>query len=219
MYSKPQSSENDLSTDELFARVMEDLHVDDDSRLGALVALRGRPTQRVIDRCLELCSSVDSYDRTVGLRVLRELGHPHTDPDVVWRPVEPVVLNLSEHDEDPEVVHWAISCLGYKARSRPAAALAVMIRHAAHPSSQVRFAVAAGLPCLLQLDDVDPEALAVLLRLAEDDDPDVRAYALMGLTNDLELADTIRPLLEAHLNDTDEQIRRHVRKILDGADS
>lgn len=217
MYSELQASENDLSTDELFARVMEDLRTDDDSRLGAVVALHGRPTQEVIDRCLDLCSSADPYERTIGLRVLRELRHPHTDPDAVWRPVEPVVLNLGQHDEDPDVVEWAISCLGYQG-SGPAA-LAVMLGQSAHPSWRVRFAVAAGLPGLLNPDDLDPEAMAVLLRLAEDDDPDVRSYALMGLTGDLELTETIRPLLEAHLDDPDVQIRRHVRETLDGIDS
>jgi HEAT repeat protein len=91
-----------------------------------------------------------------------------------------------------------------------------MLGQAGHPSSRVRFAIAAGLPRLLNPDDVDPEALAVLLSLTEDDNPNVRAHALMGLTYDLELADTIRPLLEAHSDDTDEQIRRHVEEILGG---
>lgn len=50
-----------------------------------------------------------------------------------------------------------------------------MVGHAGHPSSLVRFAVAAGLPRLLNPDDVDPEAMAVLLRLTEDDEPNVRA--------------------------------------------
>jgi hypothetical protein len=38
-----------------------------------------------------------------------------------------------------------------------------------------------------------------------------------GLTGDLGLVDSIRPLLEAHLDDPDEQIRRHVREVLEGS--
>lgn len=48
--------EDDLSTEELFERVLNDLRDEKVERLGAHVALHGRPTQEVIDRSLALCS-------------------------------------------------------------------------------------------------------------------------------------------------------------------
>lgn len=76
--------EADLSTEELFERVLRDFRFDDDDHLSALVALHERPTRKVVDRCVALCSSDDPYERTVGLRILRELDHPYTDGERRW---------------------------------------------------------------------------------------------------------------------------------------
>ena len=77
--------ENDLSTDELFARTLEDLREDDDARLRPLIALHGRPTRTVVQRCLALSKSSDSHSRMVGLRVLRELKHQNATTSPQWR--------------------------------------------------------------------------------------------------------------------------------------
>lgn len=204
--------ETDLSTDALFERVLEDLRVDDDDRLGAIVALHERPTRQVLDRSLLLCSSSDPYERTVGLRVLRELDHPLIDRERLWLSAEPTVLRLASTDENPEVVKWAISCLGYQATSGDA--LEAVLNHVDHHDERVRFAVAAALPSVVDRDDPDQRAVDALFELAEDSDGNVRSYAIMGLADDLGLAGSMRPTLHAHLTDPDDQIRRYCEETL-----
>lgn len=206
--------ETDLSTEELFRRVLEDLRTDDEEQLGALVALHERPTRQVIDRCIGLCKSRDPYERTVGLRVLRELGHPYVDREELWAPLERMVIDIVMSDESPEVVRWAISCLGYQAASTEAS-VAVLSR-AEDTDWQIRFAVAAALPGLIREGPPDQPGIAALLGLAEDADPDVRSYAIMGLVGDLNLASMIEPTLRAHLSDPDEQIAAYCRQALNG---
>ena len=204
--------ETDLSTEELFGRVLEDLRSDDDEDLSALVALHERPTQRVIARSVELCKSRNSYERTVGLRVLRELGHPYVDREKLWAPLEQMVIDLVMSDESPEVVRWAISCLGYQAASTDA--FDAVIRRADDPDWHVRFAVAAALPSLMTEDASNPRGIGALLALTDDAHPDIRSYAIMGLVGDLNLANEIEPTLRTHLTDPDEQIADYCRQAL-----
>lgn len=206
--------DTDLSTDELFRRVLEDLRTDDDERLGALVALHERPTRQVIDRCIGLCKSSDPYERTVGLRILRELGHPYVDRGEFWAPLERMVIDLVVSDESPDVVRWAISCLGYQATS--AEAFVAVLSRAEDTYSQIRFAVAAALPGLMREGPPNQPGIAALLGLAEDADADVRSYAIMGLVDDLNLASMIAPTLRAHLSDPDEQIAAYCQQALNG---
>lgn len=205
--------ETNLSTDELFERALTDLRTEDDERLGALVALHERPTRQVVDRCLALCASEDPYEQAVGLRVLRELGHPYIDEDLLWPPIEPIVIDLADSGQNSDVVRWAISCLGYKAESPQA--LAAILRRTDHLDWKVRFAVAAALPSLTNDSVPDQQAVGALLTLAEDREANVRSYAIMGLAGDLGLASTIASTLAAHLNDSDEQIRNYCRQALD----
>lgn len=208
--------ENDLSTEELFDRVLEDLRHDDDRRLGALAALHGRPTHQVTDRSHDLCSSEDPYERRVGLQILRELRHTEVDDEKSWPPVEPTVIGLARDESDPEVRYRAISCLGY--RSKGGEALEAVLSQAEHDHHRVRFGVAAALPHLVDLASPDERVVSALTGLADDPDGNVRSYAIMGLVGDFGLIDEIRPLLEEHLTDPDEQIRRYCREALDGGD-
>lgn len=210
------SPENDLSTDELFATVLEDLRQDDDSRLSALVALHGRPAAAVVDRSLLLCASTDAYERTVGLRVLRELRHQTISQQLHWDPIEPVVIRLANDDDDPDVVRCAISCLGYQARGH--SALSAVVDRATDPNASVRLAAADALPGLIASTGYNPRSVEVLAKLTADDDPDVRSYALMGLVDELGLADDWQGVVRARLNDTDEQIRRVASEALGRAD-
>jgi HEAT repeat protein len=205
--------ETNLSTDELFDRALADLRIDDDNHLGALVALHERPTRQVVDRCLALCASEDPYEQVVGLRVLRELRHPYVDDDLLWPPIEPIVIDLADSGQTADVIRWAISCLGYKAESPQA--LDAVLRRTDHPDWTVRFAVAAALPSLTDDSRPDQQVVDALLSLAEDTEANVRSYAIMGLAGDLGLASTIASTLRTHVTDSDEQIRNYCRQALD----
>lgn len=89
------SAEHDLSTEQLFARVLDDLRHPDDERLDALIALHDRPTREVVERSLVLCANEDPFDRIVGLRILRELGHRTVDRRVTWQRAEPTVTETA----------------------------------------------------------------------------------------------------------------------------
>lgn len=195
-------------------QVMVDLQETDEPELGSLVALHGRPTQKVIDWAEGLCREPDPHHRVVGLRVLRELHHPLVDPDPTWDTVEPLIIGLARDDQATEVITWAISCLGY--RSTSSAAFDAVLNHHAHSNPDVRHSVASVLPSFGEQPDRRTAIIDTLTTMAEDADADVRAYAIMGLVYDLGLVEEIRPLLEAHLSDSDEQISIFARKALDG---
>ncbi|QXC61070.1 HEAT repeat domain-containing protein [Aquihabitans sp. G128] len=150
----------------------------------------------------------------MGLRILRELGHPYVDGDGLWAPIEPLVVQLALSDDVAEVVRWAISCLGCQAESPTA--LAAVLRRVDHDDGGVRFAVAAALPHLTSSGEPDGHVVQALLALADDEAADVRSYAIMGLAGDLGLAGSIEPQLRAHLADPDEQIRTYCQGVLDG---
>jgi HEAT repeat protein len=137
---------------------------------------------------------------------LPDSAHPGIDL------LEPIVIALALDDKDPQVIQWAISCLGYQARGP--AALAAALSYAEHHDPRVRFAVADALPSLIESVNLDESAVATLTKMTNDPDPDVRAYALMGLTMDLGLVDQMQSVLQDHLTDPDEQIRHHARTML-----
>ncbi len=203
-------AEFDLNTAELFDRVLAGLRTNEDSALRSLIALQNRPTHEVTDRCLTLCASTSAEDRVVGLRVLRELRHVTVGSEELWSPIEPVIIELAAADPESEVARWAIACLGYQSSS--SAARACVLGRADDADVGIRLAVANHLPSLLS--DNDEAGLGALIGLTDDSDADVRSYALMGLTVDLDLGEEVRPVLEAHLSDADEQIRRHVGSVL-----
>lgn len=205
--------EHDLSSDDLFERLISDLRSDDDSRLGALVALHNRPTQLVLDRSVELCCSDEPFDRIVGLRVLREVKHQTVDRRLMWDRVAGQVVKMVSEDSDPGVVACAISCFAYQPGSE--AALQAVLARANDPDSTIRFAVADALPNLISDTGGTAVGLQALVKLTADDDADVRSYALMGLVNDLGYADRERSAVEARLLDVDDQIRRVAREALD----
>lgn len=206
-------SDHDLSTDDLFARLITDLRSDDDDHLGALVALHNRPTQLVFDRSIELCCSEEPFDRMVGLRVLREVKHQTVDRRLMWDRAAGQVIKIVREDKEPGVVACAISCFAYQPGGE--AALHAALARADDTDSTIRLAVADALPNLISDTDGSAVGVQALVKLTKDDDADVRSYALMGLVNDLGYADRERSAVEARLLDVDEQIRRVAREALD----
>ncbi len=209
--------ENDLSSGELFALAREEIVRDEDTVPVCLVALHCRPTRYVFDTAASLLGSGDPIDRQLGARVLRELGPAPGDEsaDRTYKAeATPLLLDLLDAENDPVVVAWAISALGYQPAPQAIPKIASFVRH---PDVFVRFHVAAALPSLTSGPDGDATVRHALEHLTADDDADVRYYALSGLTEDLHVAaDTIDATLRARLVDPDDQVRSMARAYLGG---
>lgn len=209
--------ECDLSTAELFARALAEVATDDDTVPACLVALHERPTRLVFDTAVSLMSSSDRDERVLGVRVLRELGPPVGR----WADTRPfkdaatvALLNLLDIESDAVVIGWAISALGYQPAPESAHRVATFANHA---DRGVRFDVAAALPALTDGDAIDPVIRQTLELLTNDDDADVRYYALTGLTDDLHVPlDLIAPTVRDRFSDPDEQVREVARRYLAG---
>lgn len=168
--------------DELFAGALREMG-EHDGPVPCLVALHGRPTREVFDRAAQLLTREDPVERELGARVLRELGTP--DAEDGRRPftaetVAVVTAGLGD-EPDPWVLRWMISALGYHRARRT---LGPVLELRAHPAQPVRFAVAAALPDLADPGRTENHVVEALLRLAADEDEDVRWYALYALFNE-----------------------------------
>jgi HEAT repeat protein len=101
-------------------------------------------------------------------------------------------------DRRAEVLCAAITALGHVADPR---GLAAVLRHVAHPDDEVRFAVAAALPAVAGDPPADA-AVAALIRLSADPDPEIRDWATFGLGSQIEADGTpLRQALAARLGD------------------
>jgi HEAT repeats len=201
-----------LSTAELFAGARIDVASDDPATpVPYLVALHERPTEEVFDTAADLLSADEPTERELGARVLRELG-PYDDAGrrpFAARAVAELVDRLSK-ESDPRVLGWVISALGYNCARE---ALQRVLLFADNPSWRVRFAVAAALPSLVDPERIEPDALAVLLRLCRDDDADTRFYALYALVEEVAGVgvEQLNQITVDLQDDPDDQIREFAR--------
>ena len=166
-----------------------------DERWAIVRDLHDRTDRRTFDAACVLAGSNDLQEQIVGLDILAQVGYaadrPFRDETL------PVVLEACD-DGRWEVLDSAIAALGHLADVR---GLAGVLRHASHPSAEVRLAVAMALP-LVAGEWPDPELVAALIRLGEDIDGDVRDWATMGLGVMLEVDSlAIRDALAARLDD------------------
>ncbi len=200
---------------------------DGDVPMPALSALHQRPSREIFDRAAALLCASDATQRELGVRILRELGDEQPDGQRPFRDQTVSLMRIRLGEEtDPAVTGWIVSALGYHHGRQ---ALREVTALARHPEDRVRFHVAAALPSLVDLDDVEPRAADALIQLCHDDDADIRYYALYAATREiggLDVQAVIR--LTAQLaDDPDEQVRamaaahheaiREVRELLNSA--
>ncbi|MCE7874328.1 hypothetical protein DYH09_28700 [bacterium CPR1] len=168
-----------------------------DTALPFLVALHERADRSVFDAAADLIALPDRRERLLGLRILRELGHPESRPmfPETWELLE----MLCQIEEDPEILAWALQCFYWMRKPR---ALRTMLAFATHPEARVRDVVAGGL------DPEDKRAREALLQLCDDPDPDVRWSALFEVKEHI-LDDTseIFDLLLRRSGDSSDAVR------------
>ncbi|GGM69639.1 hypothetical protein GCM10007977_084190 [Dactylosporangium sucinum] len=160
----------------------------------------------MFEAAVRLLSSDDAVERELGVRILRELGR---QDEAGHRPftaeAAPLLVDRLSREDDPGVLQWVISALGFNGVKE---ALGGVLRFTGHADWRVRFHVAAALPGLVNPERIEPDAVDALQRLCLDEEPEIRYYALYALVEEVAGTD---PERIAHsvtylLDDPDEQI-------------
>jgi len=168
-----------------------------DERWAIIRVLHNRTDPRTLDAARVLARSRDLQEQLLGLDILAQFGYsagrPFLDETL------PIVVDACD-DEWWEVLDSAVTALGHLADIR---GLPAVLRHAAHPSEEVRHAVAVALPHVAGIP-ADDRAVAALIRLSADPDVEVRDWATFGLGSQLETdTEAIRDALAARLDDAE----------------
>ena len=174
-----------------------------------LVALHERADRSVFDAAVALIGEDTPVSREQGLKILAEMGHPDSRP--VFPETFTVLEQLASEETDPNVLAGLIACLGWTLKPR---AFPTIKRFAPHPSPLVRSSVASNiLGCAPNADD--PDAIATLLMLSDDQDNDVRRDAMWDIKEFLPIAEpAVRSAVELRLHDSDEVVRERAEEAL-----
>jgi len=166
----------------------------EDERSAIMRSLHGRTDRPSFEAVCAYARSSDARERTAGLDVLGQIGYRAGRP--FREETLPVILGCCE-DDRPDVLNSAIVALGHLADLR---GLPAVLRAATNPSGQVRFAAAVALPAVAG-DPPAGEAVAALIGLTADPDPEVRDWATMGLSSTRADSAAVRGALAARLTD------------------
>ena len=213
-----------LDLDALLAGARAEVTTEPDGAIPHLVELHRRGSRDIFERAVVACAATSADERALGARILRELGGspPRFAADAVA-----VLAPMLRTEPSPKVLRWVISAIGYQhapghlraGLATAPAVLAATLACATHADDDVRFAVAAALPALVDLAAPEPAAIRVLLALATDPLADTRYYALAALTDDLGLVahpDVRAALASRRAEDADAQIRTAAGRVLSG---
>jgi HEAT repeat protein len=97
------------------------------------------------------------------------------------------------------------------------AASLALLSLADHPDADVRFAVACALPCGVEHDEAEALVADALCRLAGDESPDVRDWAVFGLGTQMAIdTPAVRGVLRGRLWDPDLDVRMEALRGLAG---
>jgi len=186
------------STSALIEAAYREQHeLDDDSPCPATIALHERGSREVLYAALTLCTSLDSKWRSLGARLLGELGSPErTFPEECCDALAGLLRDPSE-----AVVISAIYALGHLGNHRRDCELLAL---QGHPEPAIRKGVAFALSGTSL-----PEAVPVLLRLMEDSDVEARDWATtnLGQAPGFDGPEIRAALLARATQDDDEMVR------------
>jgi hypothetical protein len=189
----PQASDN-RTTSDLVALYLRDPESDEAGQALGIVQYRGGKEE--FDIAIQLANSSLAHERRVAADILAQLGWQ--DRTYLDESVE-IILRLLDDPEEPVLQAAAIAC-GHR---KSPLCVSRLVDLAKHPSASVRYGVSYGLA-----GQDEPDAVAALVLLSEDDDRDVRDWATFALGSQTDL-DTpeLREALRARLRDTDPEIR------------
>jgi len=201
-------SEDPRTTDELIRVALTELDLSDEeygSATAALVALQFRPTREVLERASGLCRSATVDERRLGVRVLAELRDLEDVgaalPAFVAESME-VLLGLAGTERDGKVLVEVARAFGYRKDPRGAEPL---LGWRDDPDDAMRFFVACSLPRCRSADN-EERVIGALIELTDDEDDQVRDYALFGL-RELEVdRDDVRDAMLRRVRDPDSSV-------------
>jgi HEAT repeats len=194
----------EVGTDELVARALElddDDEEQDDVYWAIVLELQRRGDRDTFEFARALCLRESDDARCLGVAVLAKLGAedglPFLDESL------PLVLYLCADGGSDDLTAVAVRALGWFRDPRGTAAV---LAQQDHPEPSVRLAVAQSAEGVAG-EPPDPDVLAAVMALMQDDDDDVRDWATFSLGSLFE-ADSprIRAALHARIDDPDEGV-------------
>lgn len=175
------------------------------------LARLGRPA---LEHALRLIHDPNPLAREMACYVLANVNDPEQEEWVRLPDGIPALVRLLEHETDEEVLASAVFALGHLVSDHVAAseAASLLCDLAAHPSVEVRYAVAQSIGTYHQpIWDERPELQApvreALLKLAADPDEDVRDWATFGLHQGQHDTPEVRAAFWGALDDPDPDVR------------
>jgi HEAT repeat protein len=193
-----------------------DADEDDDRNWIFVRELQRRGDAETFAAAERLIRSDDPDERILGADVLGQIGYMHARVEPYTGIRRQAVSRLRElllADEHTEVIQAAVSGLGNLGGR---AALHDVVTFAMHPDAELRGTVASAFPGLTgwgeDLAELDAEdarlAIGTLIALSDDEDGDVRNWALFALARQYEI-DTpqLRELFLRHLDDPHDDAR------------
>jgi len=178
---------------------IETLHdTESDATWDHVSALRSADTPSVLKKALAWCQETDPFRRSIGVSILAQLGNEgNSYPDESNAMIHTMIQTEKDHD----VMTSLISAVHFRQLKEGAEWL---ISLAQHPSEDIRWRVAWGLP-IPNLHDPETERRAIdtLMQLLADSEPQVRDWATFSLSMTEEDTPQLREALLERMRDPD----------------
>ena len=164
--------------DELFRQTLHGDYEDEEEEGGpweAISKLQAIGSREVLEKAIVWARDRRPARRQRGIDILAQLGRSEAHPQTAFADeIYPVVTAVLADEQDLEVIDSCLVALGHLANP---AAIPLILHYRRHNDADVRFAAAFGLSSFAN----HPDAIAPLIELTRDADPDIRDWATFGL--------------------------------------
>ena len=169
-----------------------------DDRAATLVDVLQRDGDRkFVDLALPLLADPNPGRRQMAAWLLGQFGYPAGRP--YGDRIAPALASAARSETDDITRNELVAALGFAEDPTWAGELA---RYSTDAYAPVRLTVAQSMPSMFAGDDLDPAAIATMLTLTRDEDPDVRDWATFGLGSQSDVDNPVlREALAARLDD------------------